>query len=183
MICVSRVEQRLAEAKAARLKKEEEEERQRELNRITNSAAATKARRDLEEKRRLDEINESKRKKLAEKKAKDEILEKIRLAKEERMRAANPQAQQTPPAQPKPAEAPKAASSGPVVYNECALAIRLPTGETVKHTFLPEDTLQTVHDYLVNNGKMSRGFQFVLNYPRKVYSSANFSTTLKQAGK
>ena len=164
--------------------KEEQDEHERELNRIKGAASTAATKRVLEERKRKDEIPAAKKKRREEKRHKAEIRAKIQAAKEERMRKAGLITVLEPQKEPTPAKKEEKASA-PVTkkeYTSCALALRLPSGETVKQDFKPTDTLQDVHDFLRSTKCQTGQFTLCTNFPRKVYTGDALMTTLQDAG-
>lgn len=123
-----------------------------------------------------------KKKRLAEKRQKQEIRAKIAAAKEERMKKAG-LIHVVAPADTKPKSKPQQTKQVEKKYDSCSLAIRMPSGETVKHDFQPTDTLQSVYDYLKSTQGLVRDFTINNNYPRRAYEGDSLKITLKDAGK
>merc|ERR1712137_353857 len=174
--------EKLAAIKEQKRKQEEKEELERERKRVKDAANISGTLEHLEDVRRKAEIQESKRKKLADKRAREEIRRKIQAAKQERAAKTDQSPSIDPAHSPNtPPQAQSPAQPSSPISTECALAIRLPNGKTVKHTFPSSANLRSVHDLLISEVGRS-GFSLVTNYPRKVYSgSALDSTSLTQA--
>merc|ERR1712137_257074 len=163
-----------------RQKKEEKNEQQREINRIKNASSSTMAKRAIEEQKRKDEVALMKRQKREEKEARAAIRAKIAAAKEDRLG----QAGHVVPSSPSSSDTQPQTSAAPTKeYSECALAIRLPNGQAVKATFKPSDTLETVHQYLLQQSTgLPPNFALSTNYPRKAYRGDMLAqVTLSQA--
>lgn len=177
------MQEKIKAAREARKLKEEQDEHERELNRIKGAAATAVTKRQLEERKRKDEIAAAKRKRAEEKRHKAEIRAKIQAAKEERMRKAGLVTVLAPAKEPsaKKKEEPVKPPTKKKHYDTCALALRLPSGETVKQDFKPTDTLQDVHDFLRSTKCQTGNFSLCTNFPRKSYTGADLSITLQEA--
>lgn len=85
-----------------------------------------------------------------------------------------------------PAASSPSASSAPAAkkdYSECRLQIRLPTGQPQKATFAPSDPLSKVYAFVQD--KLGAGFgpfSLLTPRPRRVFTPAELSLTLEQAG-
>jgi len=177
------VQEKLRLAREARKLKEEQDEQEREINRIKGAASSAATKRVLEERKRKDELAAAKKKRLEEKRHKAEIRKKIQDAKEERMKKAGLITVIAPTTE-SPKKKEPVAPVAPVStkeYTSCALAIRLPSGETVKHEFKPTDTLQDVYNYLRDTKCQTGEFSICTNYPRKSYRGDALLISLKDA--
>merc|ERR1712232_238862 len=152
-----------------------------ELNRITNASKATLTKRSLEEQKRKDEIAEAKRKRKADREAKNAIRAKIAAAKEERMKKEGLLTVVDNSSKSQSNSTLKKEKPAKKVYTSCALAIRTPSGSTIKHDFKPDDTLQTVYDHLKTSCGITGDFAICTTFPRKSYRGADLNITLKAA--
>jgi hypothetical protein len=180
----SRMKQKAERARVEREKREERQERERELARIKNITTGTQTKREMEEQKAKNEAALLKRKAQQEKEDRNNIRAKIEAAKQERQsRAAAPlQSSSTAAIVASPSQL---QSSAPKEYTTCSLSIRLPSGSSVKHDFLPSDTLRTVHNFLLGSDVgLSNTFSFATTFPpRKVYRGEVLDTvTLTAAG-
>merc|ERR1712137_1439867 len=179
----ARIKEKLRAAKEARKRREEEADRQRELNRIKNATGATLTNRAIEEQKRKDDIAAAKKKRKEEREAKNAIRAKIQAAKEERMKKDGMiTTLDSPSTTSKSSTKKESKTETKKEYTVCSLAIRCPNGKTIKHDFAPNDTLKTVYDYLRTEGGLTGDFIISTNYPRIAYTGDKLNITLEYAG-
>lgn len=175
----------------ARAKREAEEKRQaidREKSRIKSGKEVTSARSKLEEearKRAVEDRRKQKREEMAERQRVRDMLEADKERRRQRfnMPASNPPAsnplQPAPPAAPSPAHTPSVPASA-----AGKIQLRLPDGARVEGEFRADQTMSDLVSFLVSRKPElgSRAITFSQQYPRRMYSQADFQTSLSDLG-
>jgi len=177
------IQDRLEQKKKERVVEETIGEKDRELNRRIQGKDSVEAKRKWEETQAKKMADEQRKEKEADRLARQKIKEKIEQDKLNRQ--AKIAGNTAPVEVVKPAAAPLPVQSDAPKkeYTEAKINIRLLNGATIQGIFKPDDTLQTVQQWIVSNRTDGTGPFFLMNtFPRKIYTQNELQTTLKAAG-
>lgn len=168
------VQDKLKERRAATAEKERQDKVQAEKIRRKEG----KSLREIREEKQADDMRalaaERRQAKIDDAKSRKKILDQIQSdrdkAKAERGAA--------------PAVAAVAAPvivAAKVDYSECRLQLRMPTGAAIVHTFKADETLGDVVAF-IREQQVVEEFSLGTSFPRKVFSSSDYSFSLKSVG-
>lgn len=171
----------------ARAKREAEEKREaieREKSRIKSGKEVTSARVKLEEearKRAVEERRKQRREELAERQRVRDMLQADKEHRRQRFNMPGP----PPPAQPQ-VQAPRPPQNPPMNMTSAGgkIQFRLPDGARVEGEFGANQTMSDLVTFLASHKPelATRTITFSQQYPRRVYSQADFQTSLSELG-
>ncbi|CAI4228537.1 unnamed protein product [Auanema sp. JU1783] len=168
--------QRIREAQAAKAEVERQEAIDREKKRIEEGKKMAEMR---EKRKEIDtrEIVEARRKEKEEtERARQRVIEQIRLDKEERAARASGIRPAEPVATVNPNPPPK------VDYNQATIQVRLKDGKCVRNTFGAAEPLSAVRLWVQLNHSAGAEVNFMTPFPRKTFSSEDYNAPLKNLG-
>jgi len=180
------IQDRLEQKKKERASEETNSEKEREIMRRNQGRDVVESKRKWEEQQAKKLADEQRKEKEAERLAKQKIKEKIEQDKLNRQAKAHGGI--IPTETQKPAAAPVVASSVNTEapkkeYTEAKINVRLLNGATIQGIFKPEDTLQTVQQWVTANRTDGTGpFYLMTTYPKKIYTYDLLNVTLKNGG-
>lgn len=189
---LKQLEEKLKEKRKEREEKEKQESFEKEKLRIRSGKEMSEARKKLEEIEMQRILEQRRREKEDDKRARQRVREQIEADKAaRRAKAAGASSQQTPPATPN-AISPTTASSPTEIapstavkkdYNQTRLQIRLTNGQTITQTFGSKEQLSAVRLYIDMNRTDGDGsFNLMTNFPRKVFTDDDFDAPLDVLG-
>lgn len=171
----------LAKARAKRVAKEKADAIEREKNRIRSGKEATLAKANLETAERKRKV-ELRRKEKAEARAQRErVREQLKADKEARIAKFNytgiAAEKATKPVA--PPVIPEVKPPAPVSAGK--IQLRLPDGKRLEKTFEPGQTVGDVADFVAKERPdiSAKGFDLAQQYPRRKYTSQDYSLTLE----
>lgn len=169
----------------ARAKREAEEKRQaieREKSRIKSGKEVTSARAKLDEearKRAVEERRKQRREELAERQRVRDMLEADKEQRRSRFKMPPSQPVQPQAPVPRPVQNPPSTTSA-----GGKIQFRLPDGARFEGEFRADQTMLDLVKFLVNQKPelAMRTISFSQQYPRRIYSQADFQTSLSELG-
>ena len=177
---------KLADKRKLQVDQDKVDRKKNEQIRMKATKESQDIKEDLQKKERLKEAMAKKREKQDEADARKRVLAKLEEDKAQRRRKAEAEkAARAGQAPPPPAEPSQPSTAGPTTskpasaYAEARLALQTPTGRATK-TYPAETTLFEVAQALEQDGVAVSNF--TQNFPKKIFSQAEFSMTLREAG-
>ncbi|XP_051174776.1 UBX domain-containing protein 1 [Leptopilina boulardi] len=188
---LKQLEEKLKEKRKEREEKEKHESFEKEKHRIRSGKEMSEARKKLEEIEMQRILEQRRREKEDDKRARQRVREQIEADKAARKaKAAGASNQQTPPTTPNAisptVSSPIEITSSTAVkkdYNQTKLQIRLTNGQTITQTFGSKEQLSAVRLYIDMNRTDGEGsFSLMTNFPRKVFTDDDFDAPLDVLG-
>ncbi|KAI8996496.1 ubiquitin-related domain-containing protein [Trametes punicea] len=188
---LAELKERLAAKRAAKAKEEAKESLANEAIRRKAGKDMNQIREEMKQKELLKEAEKKRKEKLEDAKARAAVKAQIEADKRERaakaarekaLREGKAPAEQVAPAAPATAPAPKTSSKD---YPETRLQIRMASGGQPYVTTLPSDApLRQVAEFLAAQTLAVNvdTVKFSLTFPRKTFSSEDFSRSLRDLG-
>jgi len=177
------IQERLEQKKKERTSEETNSEKEREIMRRNQGKDAIESKRKWEEQQAKKLADEQRKEKEAERLAKQKIKEKIEQDKLNRQAKAHGGVIPTETQKPAAVVAPVNTEVPKKEYTEAKINVRLLNGASIQGIFKPEDTLQTVQQWVTANRTDGSGpFYLMTTYPKKIYTYDLLNVTLKNGG-
>ena len=158
---------------------------QSELERRKQVLADLDFRKSIEEKKRLQAIEDARKEKIREKMERDKVKQKIAAQREAQKKAQQSQHnQQTSAQHPQPTPHTAQPAQPKKAPTECTLRLQMENGTAHVAKFQPTDTLSQVEKWIKSNVSEAAGktITFEIAFPRKVLTRADFAKTLLDLG-
>lgn len=173
------VQEKLRERRAITAEKERQDKVQAEKIRRKEG----KSLREIREEKQVEDMKklaaDRRQEKIDDAKSRKKILDQIQSDRD-KAKAEREAAKGNAPAVAAVAAAPVVVAAK-VDYSECKLQLRMPTGAAIVHTFKAEETLGDVVAF-IREQQVLEEFSLGTSFPRKVFSTSDYSFSLKSVG-
>ncbi|XP_063822764.1 UBX domain-containing protein 1 [Ostrinia nubilalis] len=178
------LEERMKQKRKEREDREKAEALERERLRIKSGKDLQDARLRLQEQEMTKLVEQRRREKIEDQKARERVRAQIEADKQARKLAASGGAAPAPA--PVPA-APPVAACAPAPrgsYEQARIQLRLPDGKALAHTFGAKEQLAAVRLYLQINAQeyAQQDFKLMTTFPKKIFTSEDYEKPLESLG-